>query len=117
MATYTRSELATRVLRDLGLLGADETASAADLDWAEETITSTFAALAGKGIRIWDSSEDAVSETYFVLISHRVGADVAPAFGLMTIADAVTARAALERDLRTLSAQQPTGSVLPADYF
>jgi hypothetical protein len=117
MTTYTKSELATRVLRDLGLLGSEETASSADLDWTEQTISAAFASLQAKGIRIWDASEDAISDQYLVLLSQRIGLDVAPAFGLMTIADATAAKPVVERDLRTLSAQPPTGSVADVNYY
>ncbi len=36
MTTYSQSDLATRVLRDLGLIGAEEVPSAADLQWSAE---------------------------------------------------------------------------------
>ena len=39
-APFTLSELATRVLKDLGLVGAEETPSSADLAWAQETCSS-----------------------------------------------------------------------------
>jgi hypothetical protein len=35
MTTYSQSDLATRVLRDLGLIGAEEVPSATDLDLRE----------------------------------------------------------------------------------
>jgi hypothetical protein len=117
MTTHTKAQLATRLLRDLGLLGADETASSVDMDWAEETIDATFAALQRKGIRIWDSSTDAIPDEYLVLLSQRIGLDVAPSFGLMSMAEAAAARLVLERDLRVLSAQQPTGLPAEAEYF
>jgi hypothetical protein len=117
MTTHTKSQLATRILRDLGLLGADETASSADLDWAEETIDATMAALQRRGIRLWDASADVIPEDYLVLLSHRIGLDVGPGFGLMSIADAAAAKSVVERDLRELSMQQPTGLSADATYF
>ena len=41
MTTYSQSDLATRVLRDLGLIGAEEVPSAADLQWSAGFFTST----------------------------------------------------------------------------
>jgi hypothetical protein len=117
MTTHTKSELATRLLRDLGLLGADETASSVDMDWAEETIDATFAALQRKGIRIWDSSTDAIPDEYLVLLSQRIGLDVAPSFGLMSLADAAAAKPLLEADLRTIATVLPTGLVAEATHF
>jgi hypothetical protein len=117
MTTYTKAQLATRLLRDLGLLGADETASSVDMDWAEETIDATFASLQRKGIRIWDSSTDAIPDEYLVLLSQRIGLDVAPSFGLMGTAEAVSAKPLLEADLRSIATILPTGGTAEATYF
>jgi hypothetical protein len=105
MTTYTKAQLATRLLRDLGLLGADETASSVDMDWAEETIDATFA------------STDAIPDENLVLLSQRIGLDVAPSFGLMSTAEAVSAKPLLEADLRSIATILPTGGTAEATYF
>lgn len=117
MTTYTKAQFATRVLRELGLLGADETAASADIDWVEETIDSTLASLQRKGISLWDMSDDSISDEYLVVLSQRVGLDVAAAFGLMTLTDIAAAKPVLERDLRAMATVLPTGGVADATYF
>lgn len=117
MTTYTKAQLATRILRDLGVLGADETASSADLDWAKETISSTLAALSIKKINLWNTDEDNIAEEYYILLSHRVGLDVAPGFGLISIAEAEAAKAAVETDLRILAMSEQTGAAQEVEYF
>jgi hypothetical protein len=117
LTTYTKAQFATRVLQDLGLLGADETASSADIDWTEETIDSTLAALQRKGIRIWDSSDDAIDESYLVVLRQRVGLDVGTAFGLMSPAEAAAAKPLLEADLRAMATVLPTGGVAEATFY
>lgn len=117
MTTYSRSDLATRVLRDLGLVGADETPSSADQSWAEETVASEVALLTAKGIPIWNGSDEAVPLEYLTLLSRRIGLAVGPSFGLIDLGTATQAMPLVEMDLRRLAAKQPTGSVAEAQYF
>lgn len=109
MTTYTQAELATRMLRDLGLIGAEETPSAADLEWAEETIGSEVPMLASLGLPIWNGSELSVPQEYLTLISRRCGAAIAPSYGLMTQADAIAVMELSERNLTLLAA--PRGAM------
>ena len=117
MTTYSRSELATRVLKDLGLVGAEETPSAADSTWAQETIATVTAQLAAEGIPIWGGSDSMLPEAYLAALSKRIGLDVGPSFGLFSIAEAETAKPLVNTTLRRMSAKQPTGAVLAAEYF
>lgn len=103
MTTYTQTELATRMLRDLGLIGAEETPSAADLDFANETIESVVPMLATLGVPIWNGSEAQVPAEYLVPLSKRLGLDVAPGFGLVDVAAAEVAKTALERNLTLMA--------------
>lgn len=103
MTTKTQTELATRLLRDLGLIGAEETPSAADLDFANETIESVVPMLAAIGVPIWNGSEAQVPLEYFVPLSKRLGLDVAPGFGLADPAEAEAAKGALERNLTLMA--------------
>lgn len=117
MTTYSRSDLATRVLKDLGLVGADETPTSADLDWAEETIASETAMLAAKGIPVANGNDQALPLEYLTLLSRRIGLAIAPSFGLADMANAQLAMAAIEKDLRILCAKPATGEVMSVDYF
>lgn len=117
MTTYTTSELATRVLKDLGLVAAEETPSAADLNWAIETCQSEVLMLNAKGIPIWNGSEVEVPQEYLTLLSRRIGLAVGPSYGLMSAAEAQVAMRAAEVDLRVLGSVRATGAVMQAEYF
>lgn len=117
MTTYTTSELATRVLKDLGLVGAEETPSAVDLAWAVETVQSEVMMLSAKGIPIWNGSEVEVPQEYLTLLSRRIGLAVGPSFGLMSQAEAEAAMKMAEVNLRILGAIPATGAVQKAEYF
>lgn len=117
MTTFSRSDLAVRVLRDLGLVAAEETPSADDQTFAEETVESVYAELAAVGISLPDGSDQALPEKHLVCVSKRIGLDVGPAFGLFSIADAEVAKPVAEQRLRALSAKPPTGQTIPVDFF
>lgn len=117
MTTYTKSDLATRILRDAGLIGADETPSAIDLLFAEETLSSEIDALAGKGIYIWDGSELDIPNQYLTTLSRRLVLALGPAFGLGTAAEAAAAIPLVERDLRMISRIKGTGTAQQTEYY
>jgi hypothetical protein len=96
---FTLTELATRVLLDLGLIASDETPSAEDAAWAEQTCTSETAMLAATGIPVWGGSEAAVPPEYLTALSARIGLAIAPSFGLMDVATAQLAKREAERPL------------------
>lgn len=109
MTTYTQAQLATRMLRDLGLIGAEETPWASDLEWAEETVASEIQMLSTLGLPIWNGSEISIPEEYLTLISRRCGAAIAPSYGLMSQAEAIATMEAAERNLTILAA--PRGAM------
>jgi hypothetical protein len=117
MTTFTKADLATRILRDAGLIGAEETPSAIDLLFAEETLSSEIDLMAAKGIKIWDGDEISVPNGYLTVLSRRIGLALGPAFGLGSFVEASTAINALERDLRTLSAIPATGETIKVESF
>lgn len=111
MTTYSRTDLATRVLKDQGLIAADETPSAADLDWAGETVDGEVALLSALGIPIWNGSEMDVPQEYLTPLSRRIGLALAPSFGLMDSAAAQLAMREAERYL-TMMANPRAGKPL-----
>lgn len=117
MTTYTQSELATRVLKDIGLVGAEETPSAADLSWAEQTCEAEIGLLAAKNIPIWNGGEDSIPHEYLTVLSRRIGLALAPSFGLTDVAAATVAMRAAEDDLRILGSVPATGKTLETEYF
>lgn len=104
MTTYSQSDLATRMLKDLGLVGAEETPSAADMDWAMETVSSEVAMLSSVGLPIWNGSDMSVPLEYLTPLSRRIALAVAPSFGLMDQASAVAAMREAERYLTVMAA-------------
>lgn len=117
MTTFTLSQLATRVLKDLGLVGAEETPSSADLAWSEQTCSSEIELLEAKGIGIWNGSVEEIPNEYLTTISRRICLAVAPSFGLSDVATATSGIIALEKDLRVLAAKPATGSTTMTEYF
>lgn len=117
MTTYTQTQLATRVLKDLGMVGAEETPSAADQSWAEQTCEAEIGLLAAKGIPIWNGGDNDIPHEYLTTLSRRIGLAMAPSFGLSDIATATVAMRAAEDDLRILGSVQATGKVLEVEHF
>lgn len=103
MTTYSRSDLATRVLKDLGLIPAEETISAVDLEWAGETVDGEVAMLGSIGLPIWNGSEMAVPQEYLTPLSRRIGLALAPSYGLMSPAEAQLAMREAERYLTVMA--------------
>lgn len=97
MTTYTEDEFGTRVLKDLGLLGSDETPTAEDLEWAKETAGAEIAMLSSIGLPIWNGSELSIPQEYLTILSRRVGLAVAPSYGLTDPASAQMAMREAER--------------------
>lgn len=108
MTTYSQTDLATRVGKDLGLLGAEETPSAADLEWLKETVASETAMLASIGLPIWNGSDMAVPLEYLTPLSRRIGLAVAPSYGLMDMATALLGMREAERYLTVMAAPRST---------
>jgi hypothetical protein len=117
MTTYTRSELAVRVLKDLGIVGEDETPTAAAQAWSEQTCEAEIGLLAAKSIPIWNGGDDDIPHEYLTTLSRRIGLAVAPSYGLVDIATATLAMKAAEDDLRILGTVPGTGKVLEVEHF
>ena len=117
MTSYTITQLATRVLKDEGLIAAEETPSSVDLNWSIETCQSEIELLASKGIVIWDGSQFDIPQNYYTALSRRIGLALAPSFGLADVAAATQALPIAENDLRILGQKPATGEVQVAEYF
>lgn len=115
MPTYSQSDLATRVLKDLGITDARETPDPDDLAWATETVSSEVAMLASIGLPIWNGSDMAVPLEYLTTLSRRIGLAVAPSFGLMSMADAQLAMREAERYLTIMAAPRVTPLLMRSD--
>lgn len=111
MTTYTSTELATRVMHDLGLIGAEEDPSDADLQWVIETNNAEIAMLGTIGLPIWNGSSLSVPQEYLTVLSRYCGLAVAVSFGLMKMTEAEAARREYERKLTLMAS--PNGAVNP----
>lgn len=117
MTTYSRSDLVTRIARDLGLIAAEETPSASDYDFISETVESVYGELALRGIELPNGSDQVIPSNIFVALSKRIGLDVATGFGMMAMKDAEVAKPALEIPLRVASTVPATGATAESHYF
>ena len=117
MATYSQSDLATRILRDAGLISAEETPSALDLAFAQETLSAEIALMAAKGITIWNGSDSSVPLPYYTALSRRIVLALGPSFGLVDAAEASVAIPKIESDLRVISQTPGTGTAQQTEYF
>lgn len=115
MTDYTQAQLATRVLKDLGLVGADETPTAEDMDWVTETVASEVLMLSALGLPIYNGSEITIPQEYLTVLSRRIGLSVAPSFGLMSMNDAQLAMREAERNLTMLSTQNTYPTLLKSN--
>lgn len=117
MTTYTEDDFANRVLKDLGLVGAEETPTAADLEWAKETALSEIMMLAALQLPIWNGSELSIPQEYLTTLSRRVCLAVAPSFGLASLPDAQNAMREAERSLTLLAAPRTRPLQLRTDQI
>lgn len=104
MTTYDETQFATRVLKDLNIIGAEETPSAADMAWAKETAMSEILLLSAIGLPIWNGSELSIPQEYLTALSRRVCLAVGPSFGNSDFASAQAAMRDAERTLIVLAA-------------
>lgn len=117
MTTYSRTDLATRALRKANLIGAEETPSAADLEFAAEGIASDTAALAVEGITMDNGSDQAVPLEHLEPRATYHAVTLKADFGLMGDVEAESARVAMRQRLHRLAAKQATGETMQAEYF
>ena len=115
MTTYTANEFGTRLLKDLGLIGAEETPSAADMAWATETASSEIMALSALNLPIWNGSHLAIPQEYLTTLSRRVGIAMAASFGLASPAEAMAAMREAERSLTLMAAPKLRAAALKTD--
>lgn len=117
MTTYTAADLATRALRKAGLIGSEETPSAADLVFAEEGIASDTAALKFENILIVNGSDVAMPLEQLEPRARYHAITFKEDYGMISAEQAAAARQFEKMTLHKLSAVEPTGAVIPADYF
>ena len=114
---YTPEQLATRCLKDLGLVAVDEVPTADEMADAIEILSSEIPQMQIRGMPIWNGSEVEIPQEYLTALSRRLGLAVGPSYGAFSVVDATAAIIPSESVLRQLSAKPVTGSVADAQYF
>jgi hypothetical protein len=102
--SYSETDLATETLRSPGLLGIDETLSAAEYDDTIRSNRSVIATLNTIGLPIWNGSEIDVPEEYFVELAMRCSLPLQFKNGLIGHADMLSMIEASEARLTVMAA-------------
>lgn len=109
MTTFTETDLATETLRSPGLLDIEGTLSAAEYDDVTRSNQSVVLMLNTIGIPIWNGSEIAVPEQYFVELALRCSLPIQFKNGLISHAEMLSLIDASEARLTTMAA--PRGAM------
>lgn len=117
MSTYSTTDLATRALRKANLIGAEETPTAADLDFAEQGIVSDTAALIVEGIVMDNGSAESIPIEQLEPRADYHAITFKKDYGLISDTEAEQAKTLHRMRLRRLCARPATGSVLDAEYM
>jgi hypothetical protein len=117
MTLYSKTELATHSMRKTGLLGAEETLSSSDLEFASKIIDSRVAYLASVGVSIPNGSAEAVPMEWLDPLADYIGLYLLSAYGGSAPTDQQVMGAM--RPLRQLasSAKPATGLVAESAYY
>lgn len=118
MATYTRIELRTQVMAELGMDDAIEAADAAEARVVNDRIQQVLEYLNDQGLIPFDLDSDAIPAPYMQAITPIVAARLVSTYGLSQRKALIEADAERGmRDLRRLKAQPYYGTPVQATYF
>lgn len=118
MATYTKAQLRNRVLRELGVLAAGETATAEDAQVVEEMIDAFHAMLEREVFIDW--SLDAIPQNIYEPLAAVVAARCAGQFGVAgpRLAELAALASQGMSDLHTQTqARDYSSAPIPATYY
>lgn len=115
MTTFSKSDLASKALRQPGLYGPDESISGADQADAEEMAEALVDTLAEMNIFIPNGSVEVVPASWYVPLASYIGLYLLQSFGggppTQQQLDGALA------PLRRMSSKPPTGSVAESTYY
>ncbi len=116
MTMYSQADIATRALRELGVVASDEAPSAEDLEHAAETISGLFLTMAAEGIAIVGGSSSAVPEGYLIPLGQYFAKHLAASFGAVSDKTELIGKQA-EMTLRRMAAGNAAYTPVPAEYY
>ena len=117
MTTYTRAQVATRLLKDCGLVGEDETPTSAAQADAEEIVQAGVGTLGTLGIPIWNGSDISVPHEYLLPVIAYLAPVSLRRNGQIDFATSTQLQKVAEVDLKRMAQVGPTGVVSQAEYF
>lgn len=120
MSTKTKLQLATDVLRDLGIIDASETVDEtnADVAFVIDKYEDKFQELAAPGLELTYWSQDAIPNAIFNTLVDLIANDVAGAFGQpQSMADKHGTEELIIRKLRRHVSIEASNTPTSADYF
>ena len=115
MTTYTKADLAAKVLRQPGLYGPDETISSADQEDAENVAEALVDTLASMNIFIPNGSVAVVPSAWYIPLAQFIALYLLQAFGGPAPTNDQIQGAVMP--LRVMSATKATGAVLEGEYM
>lgn len=116
--SYTTTQLATAVLRHIGVLDATETIDATDLTYVQDTWQAKWEEISGAGMEATYFPYDEIPKPIFMTVRDLVANEVRGAFGMpMSVADKEAEEIVILRRLRRHITQPATGLPGKATYF
>jgi hypothetical protein len=115
MTVYSKSDLASKALREAALYAPDEDIDPNDQTDAEVKAAALVLTLESESIFIPNGSVNAVPEDWYIPLAQYVAMYLLPSYGgPFPTSDQITGA---QRVLRRMAAKHPTGSVAEAEYF
>jgi hypothetical protein len=114
----TETELATKVLDTLGVIGAGQSAEAADIDLVIEAYRSKYAELDGNGLELvyWDPNE--IPDAIYLILRDLIALEVRGDFGQpLSAMEREAEETAILKRLRRHNGRAATGLPVIAEYF
>lgn len=116
MATRTRTQLATAVLRHLGLVNAEEAPSATDMAYVKERYDGILAEMDDQNMVYWD--DDAVPYIIYEPLVQLVALSVGTAYGIPSLAENIeAARLNYMRRIRRHTQKKSDGNSVRVEQF
>lgn len=118
MATYTRIDLRTQVMAELGMDDSIAAADAAEAVFVNDRIQQVLEVLHDEGLIPFDLETDAIPAPYMVALTPVVAARLVSAYGLPQRKPLIEADAERGmRELRRLKARPYFGTPVAATYY